>query len=383
MSLTSSDSSKLVLSRTPGSLGTGTLVVSVPPGSASTQPFFLQARTLDGDVTLRAQVEGGPSQTVTIRIVNSWFACGVFGAESITVSVGTTVALACSPRFTASAGNPVQEVQPLPGLDPIALRSRSSDAGVFTVSPDSAVYRQGIEQFTIQGVGAGGALLTLEQPAGFGPAPDGALAVSVVLPAIRSGCSELNLGKDTQVTCEIFIGSGNTITAVSSDPSLVLVSNDPLLVGSGEALITGGRVTIQQLARYGTAEVVLRAPGFADLRITVVSAQSELRVVEGNSTSPAGTLTLRQGNVAHLFLSLLTRGVFQSTPRAGNSIVADLVVTPAGVVSVDRTRINFPANQQSVDIEVRAVAPGSAVIRLVAPADIAVSGVPIAATVSP
>jgi hypothetical protein len=67
----------------------------------------------------------------------------------------------------------------------------------------------------------------------------------------------------------------------------------------------------------------------------------------------------------------------------GVTIDAGFSGGPVAVVSVEPVQISFPAQQQAVSVQVRGIAPGSAVIRLTAEDNFAVSGVPIAATVNP
>ncbi|MBS1830780.1 MAG: hypothetical protein JST93_36120 [Acidobacteria bacterium] len=378
VTVTSSDPARLVLSRSSTALGTGSLSVAVSPGAGSTQQFYLQARAQEGTVSLRFQVEGGTTQTLNLRLTNSWVACNANGRDAIAVVVGQTTAVSCF----LSADLPSQpglqgSLQFLPDAGSTSLRFRSSDPGIFTAPPEAVPLRaDALSNIAIRGVSPGSASLLIDQPDGFGPAPS-APTVTVTLPELQSSCTEVSLGPDTQRTCEMIGNVGVTVTAESSHPALTLVSNNPDQPGSAQAVLTAPRIAIQQLARFGTSEITLRAPGYSSLTIPVVATEATLRLTQAFSNSPLTNMTLRAG--ASMLISVQLNG----QARAGSSILAAVNTTPTGVVAVEPASVTLAAGQSSVNLTLRAVAPGSAVIRLTAPEGITVASDPIAVSVIP
>jgi len=241
---------------------------------------------------------------------------------------------------------------------------------------------------TLTGVAAGQAEVRVEQPEGFGPAGDisGALPVSVVLPELSTSCGkEMSLAKDTQMSCLVQLRAGVTVTATSQQPGLLLVSNDSKKAGSATTQVTSGSqgagLTLQGLAAYGTAEVILTAPGYQDLRLPVVLVQTRLALTEfGRLIS---SLTIRKGQSASLTVNILGRETFQQPAvRAGATLSTMFSTSPAGIISLDPERVTF-AEQGSVTVTVKGVAAGSTLLRLNPPEGATVLGSPIAVTVTP
>ncbi|MBL8234100.1 MAG: hypothetical protein JNL98_36725 [Bryobacterales bacterium] len=382
VTVTSSDPSKLVLSRSGAITGSGSVTVAVPPGQPSTQEFFLQARGQQGEVTLRIQTDGGISQTATVRIVNSWFAC-TSGPDNLSIAPGGTERVQCVLRIDTPPQNRFDSAGMLPDAGSVSLRLRSSDPSVFTVSPETAPFVPGRTEFQLRGVRPGYAVLLVEQPEGFGPAGP-SLGVTVRASGLETNCRTVSLGKDTQQNCQVPQITGVPITAESSDPSLTLVSNSATEAGAAQAVTSSGRITIQQLARYGTSEVVLSAPGYGETRIPVVAGETDLVLQQGPGV--VTELNLRAGEFTVVTLTLNTSGPERRSPRAaraGSSIPVSLTASPSGIIAIEPATPAFPAGESAVNITIRALATGSTVLRVNAPEGINVPVLPIAVTVRP
>ncbi|MBL8174762.1 MAG: hypothetical protein JNK48_08830, partial [Bryobacterales bacterium] len=375
VSVTSSDPARLLLSRTASSLGSASTSVSVQPGDSRTQPVYFQAHGPEGDVTVSFQNADGTVQTMIVHIVKSWIGCDSNRSSHIVVTAGSSARVAC--RLESVAANLFAEgLQLLPGAGSIPLRLRSSDSAVFTVTPEGASFTPGQELFEVRGLAPGTATLLIDQPDGFGPAPD-APTVTVTLPQLTSGCQEMTLGLDTQRTCDISVPSGVTVTAESSHPALTLVTSNPAEPGAAQTQLTSRRVTIQQLARYGTAEITLRAAGYADLIIPVVAGETRLRLNQLSSTTPLTNLSLRVGATTPVTLLL------SGPARAGSRIFAAINASPTGIIAIDPASVVFSADQTEATLNIRALAAGSAVISLTAPGSIAVPATPAVISVTP
>ncbi|MBS1830779.1 MAG: hypothetical protein JST93_36115 [Acidobacteria bacterium] len=376
VSVTSSDPARLLLSRTAATPGAATTTVSIQPGDSRTQPLYLQAQASEGDVTLRFQNADGTVQTAIVHIVNSWISCESNSTSTIGIPAGSTTRVACRLRSAMPSNSLSEGPQLLPGASPIALRLRSSDPAVFTVSPESAPFNPGQESFALRGIAPGTATLLIDQPDGFGPAPDAPL-VTVTLPTLTTGCLAITLGPDTQRTCEINVPAGVSLTAESSHPALTLVSNNATEPGSAQVPLTAPRVTIQQLARFGTAEITIRAAGYADLIIPVVGGETQMRLNQLSSTTPFTGSSVRVGTSFPVTLQL------SGAARAGSRIFAAINATPTGIIAIDPASVVFSADQTAAFLNIRGAAPGSAIISISAPAGVSVSATPVVVSVTP
>ena len=83
-----------------------------------------------------------------------------------------------------------------------------------------------------------------------------------------------------------------------------------------------------------------------------------------------------------LFLSYGLRVTGPLSPRAGANVPVDIAVDPAGIVTVTPSHAAFSGQQTSVDVQVKAVAPGSTLLRLTAPDGFLLPATPFAISVS-
>jgi hypothetical protein len=112
---------------------------------------------------------------------------------------------------------------------------------------------------------------------------------------------------------------------------------------------SNSQVSLQVLAASGTVAVVLQAPGYQDLRIPVVLRPSglTLRDQKGAASSAIGVgggLRLR---------AVMTQVAPMSIPRPGLEIPLDFTTEPAGIVSLDKTRVIVSSVQPAAEIQVR------------------------------
>jgi hypothetical protein len=73
----------------------------------------------------------------------------------------------------------------------------------------------------------------------------------------------------------------------------------------------------------------------------------------------------------------------QATPRAGANILVDIVTNPSGIVTATPSRLVFNGPQIAIDVQVKAMAPGSTLLRLSAPEGFLVPATPLAISVLP
>jgi hypothetical protein len=366
VTITSSDPTRVLLSRSLSTLGTASINVAVPARESYTQLFYVQALEGEGEVRLRLLSGDTTREAATISLAPSWFGCATQGSTLLSFRPGQSHEATCSVRTMSPTSTPAgfRTLTLRPGLNDAPVRIWSTAPDVFTANSEPSD-QSGIYRVILRAIAFGQGELRIEQPPGFGPVPDGSdvLPMQVLRAVLTSTCgTERAIEKDTQFTCSIAAAAGVNVTGVSENPALLLVSADPR---------TAGAFMLQALASSGTAELVFRAPGYQDLRIAVALRPTRM-TLEGSS----GVITLKNGAGANLSVAL------SGPARAGANITADLTATPAGIVAFEPARIKFEAGQQSVPVRIRATASGSTVIRLSAPEGISVSGTPIAVSVT-
>jgi hypothetical protein len=292
----------------------------------------------------------------------------------------------CFARFLATGSNPIPTTLRA-GLGDLTLGLSSSAPEVFTVTPETVPIGDNGAQASLRGVAPGAAELRLKQPTGFGPSPDGSdtLGVTVALPTIPANCgAEFALGKDTQLTCSFPVPSGVVLTATSENPSLLIVSNDPKKPGVASVTATGNPqgavIVFQALSAYGTAEVLITAPGYQDRRIAVALRQTILTL---RTFSSAQSLSLRVGGGDNLTIDLRSYNGGTAPLRAGANLTVGFAPSPAGIVSFTPSQVVFAADQSSAGVGIKGVAAGSTLVRLSVPDGFTVATTPLVVTVTP
>jgi hypothetical protein len=378
LTLTSSDSAKLRISRAASVLGAESVSVAVPAGDRRTQAVYLQALA-EGQAEIRATVAGTPQTVASVRIVPSWYNCGT---RAVKLSAGESMDSSCNPQLS-SPSQPGVAVTVRPGLENIEVRLSSSAPEVFTVTPE-VLTLGGSNRITLRGIAPGNAELRVTPQGGLGKPSDGsdALPVSVVQPVLPMDCkAELVMGKDLQRVCSLTLPSGVKVTAVSEQPHLLVVSSDKNTPGQAQATATSSLV-MQALASSGTAEVVLQAPGYQETRIAVALRPSIVQLKR--SWYNTGAISLQVGGEEALTVSLMPPdGSYSAVPRAGIEVPVDVTLEPAGVVTVDKNRFVLTAAKPEATLTVRGAGAGSALIRITAPQGGTVSGSPMPVTVRP
>jgi hypothetical protein len=383
VTFTSSDPTVLLLSRSATTAGTASVVVAVPAGSRFAQPIYLQALA-QGTATIQLTA-GAPAQVAAnVSVKPSWVSCG---STPISLAVNATQTLYCSALYANSqtAASAFQSLGPRAGLSNLTLGVTSSASNVFTVTP-AALTLGASTSVTLRGIAAGTGTLQIAAPPGFGSSPDGSEAVPVTVtpPVLSLGCGpEMVMGQDTQFTCAIYSTPG-AVTATSGDPSLLVVSANANTAGAATATATpsGGNLslTLQALANAGTVEVVIHADGYQDARVAVALRPSQF-AIQSPFSGLQQTLSMQTGNSFPLTVGMFENGT-SVTPRAGLTVPLDLTVDNPNVASLTPAHLNFTGAQGSGNFSVKALAPGSTLLRLSAPANYQVTGSPLPISVS-
>ena len=390
VTITSSDPSKLVLSRTGGVAGSESINVAVTAGQMSTPSFTVQALAGEGDVVVRVSA-GGPAVEALLHLVPSWVVCT---RNFTTVPLGGSVDLSCMFDYT---GKPTSYAAALQlgnlalraGLPDLSVAFDVSPAGVVALTPEKMVLRAGGDSFgkvAVNGIAVGEADIRVLQPDGFGPGAGSDLfTTNVTLSSIpiATYMDNFAVGGDTQRLIEFKAPSGTPVTVTSADPARLIVGTNPKDPGSSSATANATSQTVgfylQALQPYGTVEILVSAPGFATTRVPVVLVPVTFSV----SLSTGGsTITLRKGDVANIAVGVKSR-VGSFGVRPGAQISVELSTSPAGVVSLEISKVAFAPNESTTTVPVKAISAGSTLIRAKAIDGTDATGSPISVTVTP
>lgn len=130
--ITSADPSKLVVSLSASTAGSGSISVPVQPGSNAIEGFFLQALGGDGEVNVTVSVEGYADGTTTVLLRPSYLLTGLASVdEPGSIPAIPTFGLPISVAAVFEPLHTTLEVARLrPGVEPIRFRLRAEPANV-------------------------------------------------------------------------------------------------------------------------------------------------------------------------------------------------------------------------------------------------------------
>jgi hypothetical protein len=363
----SSDPERVVLSRNATALGSGSVSLAIQAGQLSGS-VQMQALASQGEVTITATVPGLPEQQWRVRLTPSWLTPRL-SSSSLAVGDRAEVSAVVEPA------SPTGPTLLRPGLGDLNLEVVSSPPSLVRLAaPSLRLLETGGGSLALEAIAPGETTLRFAQPPGFGPPPDGSgvLRLRIAARRLSIGCLSdraLALGRDTQLTCPLGgAPEGTLIEAVSSDPALLLLSSDPLTVGAGRQsfrFTAQSGLTLQALRASGTAEVTLSAPGFEDLRLTVVLRRSEVRV-----NTQAITLARGATQVVRLDLAIPESNGFGyrgAAARAGSTILVQANFNPPGIVSAQTATVTIAPNSRQGELTIRGDTAGATLLQLTSP----------------
>ena len=179
ITLTSSDPSRLLLSRSSSAAAAASVAVTVPAGGTNSETFYLVGLSSSGTVTLSATAPSLPSSTSTVTLAPSGF---VFGQIPTNVSAGTPFSLplqisALNPQTLAPEGSFALR----PGLAPLSVSVTSSNTAVLSGPAVVFFYAGDITDFaSLFPSSAGVSTLSIQTPPGFTAPSTGATTVLTV-----------------------------------------------------------------------------------------------------------------------------------------------------------------------------------------------------------
>ena len=405
VTITSSDSTKVLLSTNPTTVGSSSIGLQLAAG-ATTLTFYVQALASSGPVTLTASASGYSSGTGNVGLLGSAFVFGTangvagnFSTTTISPATGLTVAL----WQLDSSSRPLSPAQLRPGSSAsVAVVSGTPSTGTITGSP--ALFNSGDSSnsnLAFQPAQSCNApcttVLSVTQPAGFStPASGGQLTVTVNQPSLSLLMVTPTVGGNLEApgagSLDAPAPSNLPVTITSDNPNVLLSNCQQILgctgtaatdVGSQSILVVvplGNGVNsvgfpnyyVQALANSGTATLTASAPGFNPGFITVTLAPAALVISGPNGYG--GNFGAQLGNgTASLAVSAVVLDAnlapTQIPPQAvRGGFSASVAVTsdsPAAVVVGSPVSVN--AGSSSVPVVLQLEATGVADISVATP----------------
>jgi hypothetical protein len=310
VTITSSDSTKLLLSVDPTAVGSSSISIPVAPGSFSISTFYAQALAGTGSVTLTASAASFDPQNVNVPLVPSGFVqlanCNL-GNNPISTSVlagdsGITIYSVPLDPTTLNLidfGYCVPNAQALrPGVANVSVNVTSSNtaAGTVLTSPVVFTTNQASGTTGFHPVANGTTNVSVATPSGFNTPSNYRVTTYNVVPAPLYAPA-VSVGKNMQVSASIGLGvaapSGGLAVTVSSPNANVLFSTSPASLGSTSLTLNlnGGDTSTPSFyvqAKFPAPANVTytsSAPGYATTSANISVLPSGFALNDGNASS--------------------------------------------------------------------------------------------------
>jgi hypothetical protein len=290
LTLTSSDPSRLLLSKAPEAAGTASITLTVRARFRESPEFWLQALGDSGQVNFTAAAPGYETATGTATLSPSGIIMiGPMGEqmpEFVTTPRGwpTKVTLR-----TVRLNDSLQKMEPqyVRGGFSVEVGVQSSHAQTGQLEPSTLTIPAAADMAAaiFKPAAVGKTVLAVRTPPGFRvPASLHSLAATVKVPGMAVA-DDLVLGENLQLPVAFSLGEpapaeGVTARITSNDPKRLLLSTSPTETGKPaiDLRVPGGGVTatyyIQSLSRSGTVTHQAVAPDYAPRTGTITLAPS-------------------------------------------------------------------------------------------------------------
>lgn len=390
VTLTSSDASKLVLSTSSSTLGSGT--VTVPREQIGSVIF--QALSGDGSVNVKLTAANFSDGSIGVSLIPLQWAADYdysSGGMEKTEDGYSTTTLSVDSRFTlrlASAAGSFLAWRP--GAPSLQFQVASLNPRAGTVSPATVTLtsNQTLGSFTFKPAGAGRTRITIAAPDGITAQGSGGIDITVTPPALK--LVNIAIGKDLQGSTSVMLPSsiapqdGAVHTRlVSSDPSRLLLSLCDGAMGTASINVeipirAGGAAPfcLQALAGEGNAQITATADQFSGVNSNVRLLHSTVvgSVAAEGYVLTAGTTPVTPG---YSLQTVLNDGSFSlpenQVVRPGASVTVELSSTDPGVFTVSATAMTFAAGQSYTSHSLTPTGPGKANLIMTPPGEVDLS----------
>jgi hypothetical protein len=375
LTLTSSDPSRLLLSKTPDVAGSPSITLKVRARFRESPEFWIHGLADTGQVNYTASAPGFETKTAPVTLTPSGIVLiGPNGAavpEFITTPRGLPLRIKLHSVRLDAALNFVEQQYIRGGLS-LDIKVTSSDGrvGAVATSPVNmgAAGDTAITEF--KAASAGKTTLAVVQPAGFrAPNKLNSLVATVRTPGIAAA-NEMTIGQNLQLAAAVSLGEpapegGITITLTSSDPVKLLLSTAATEEGKASIKINipGGGVSahyyLQALGCSGTVTHTASAPGYISRTGTLTLAPAGVIIALPEHGPPDEAEVLRPesaGGHQNMFVALLSER--KPTPLVVYTAFVDPVTHRAADITVEQLRagLTLTVDLKSADPAVGTVA---------------------------
>lgn len=278
VTVTSSDPSKVLFSKTATGEGTASLVLLIEAGQNHTQDFFVQGLASSGNIQYTASADNFGSATGTVSLTPAGIVIvgpnGPVQPNAFSTSTGFQVPLTIYSARLDGSGN-FAGAQFVRGGVTATVNLASSNTSVGTVSPTQLTIPAGSFTNTalFTPVGAGTTNISVDVPAGFNTPSAGYKAVTATVTTATALPSSATIGKNLQVLGTLTISQpagagGLNVTLTSNNSSSLRLSNSPTTAGTASITVnipagaTSANYYIQAFADSGSATYSSSATGF-------------------------------------------------------------------------------------------------------------------------
>lgn len=396
VTLTSSNPSALLISKSPTTVGTASITLNIPAGSTTGPQFYAQALVSTGTATITESIPDYNPTVTTVTFTPSGFILQG-GTDTTTFSAPSAVLVTFAqldPKTLAFTG----ELTLRPGLAAIAVGLKDSNAAVGTLGSTSIAFNSGDSQhqttFHPTGTAAGTAIIGFTATLPHYSASSNLNTTTFTVTAPNSEmalCSSAFVGSGTVAMGFNGVCSGEpelqtaaptggrTVTLTSSDPTKLLLSKSATTVGSSSITLniaaassSGPQFFAQALVNKGSATITETIPGYNPTTVTVDFTPSGFILQGGTSTtsfsgpSPVfvtfaqldpttldftGEITLRPG------LTPITAKLADSSSATVGSLVSSTLVFNSGD---SQHQVNFqPAGAGTAVISFSSITPST------------------------
>src|SRR3984957_12293162 len=390
VTLTSSSTSKLLLSTSATTVGTASITLNVPAGSTTAPQFYSQALASAGSATITETVPGYNSTTATVDFDPSGFI--LLGGTSTSTFSGTSpvyVYFAQLTPTTLTYTGQTLTLRPGAAAATVGLKNTDTPAGVGTLGSSSLVFNPGdtSHQTTFQPAKAGSAVI------GFGStlsgystpstyatttftvtAPNSSLILCNIYTVTGSGTGSIayNSACASSISLAVAAPTGGRTVTLTSNSANLLLSTSATTVGAASITLavpagstTAPQFYAQALASSGSATITETVPGYNSTTATVDFNPSGFILLGGTSTTSLSATSPVYVYFAQLSPTTLAYSGQTLTLRPGASAATIGLTntdTPAGVGTLASSSLVFNPGDASHQTTFQPAKAGSAVM---------------------
>ncbi len=305
VTITSLDTSKLLLANDSTSAGSASITVQVNAGNSFIPSFWVHALAGSGSAQFQTSAPGYATDTSSVTLQPSGFILNMSDFTTNTFAANTTLRVDAA-RLNPTTLNYAQSQSVRGGLT-VNVPVTSSDTNVGTIVGSPAVFAGGnavnfgtaFDPVTA----SPGVTISLTTPAGFST-PNSFQSITATVTAPNMSIGSVTVGRDLQAGTSISLGatppSPVTVTVTSNNGTIATVTKDGNIAGGTSLTFTNvtttfvGTIFIQGLG-LGTTTVTVQAPGYSDgtSNVTVDPSGFILNMSDFTTNTFAANTTLR------------------------------------------------------------------------------------------